>query len=542
MLFLKKNYLTIIFFLIAQIYILLANSHLMILASHAPPGSRFTYNHLAYWAMDHNVYLSVITQGKNGEWMMRDAYTTEPTNPTPFYFFYIALGKVSAVLNLQPDTVYVAAKILGAEVFLLMFFAAAVTLLGIKFGFLAAVFSLAVTTSPTLLFSDPELFWKYTPWWMRFDAIQRLDIMPHYLWGWTLGITAIICLDRLEKTAKSVWPLILVPVIILAGLFLPSAVLPYAFGLPVVWFVRIIRDTRKNGKLSINPRYTFFMLLVTLSAVFPLFLSWREKWNGFPWNVWYADDLRTWNIGTPGFNREMLAVWGILPIIALPAVISSLKKFRPVILFLTVWAAIPYLLLPFAGILSIAKYRLVSAAPFIPLSILSGLTVKNLWNSGKGKIISIIALVIFGLTSLPVSGYMLYHMIRFAREYPVYNNVYLPEPLWNMYSYINANSPQNSVFIGDWVGGNLLPAFSHVISYAGHPQHTRDFFNKTGQYTRFYGGLMAETEARSFVRLYGINYVLYTPAEQRMSSRPFPYPFLTEVFRDGDYILYRVKD
>jgi len=284
------------------------------------------------------------------------------------------------------------------------------------------------------------------------------------------------------------------------------------------------------------------MLLITLSAVFPLFLSWREKWNGFPWDVWYTDDLRTWNTGTPGFNQEMLAVWGILPILAIPAVFSNMKKFHPVILFLTIWALIPYLLLPFADILSVAKYRLVSAAPFIPLAILSGLVVKNIWYSQKGKIIGILVLTLFGITSLPVSAYMLYHMIRFAREYPVYNNVYLPKPLWNMYAYINANVPQNSVFVGDWVGGNLLPAFTPVISFAGHPQHTKNFFNKTDLYTRFYGGLMTDSEARSFVRLYGISYVLYTPAEQRMSSQPFPYAFLTEDFRDGDYILYRVND
>ncbi len=511
---LTKNF--ILFFFIAQIYIFLSNYHLLILASHTPQGARFTWNHIAYWSMDHNVYLSVINQGARGEWLMRDAYTAEPTHPTFFYFFYILLGKISGALNILPDTAYLWAKLIGVEFFVLSLYFLSKKILG-KNGIWASLLALSISALPVLNW-DTRYYHEFWPWWARFDAILRLDNMPHYLWSW--GLLCLFAATWFSyMKGKKTYLLVLSSIFsLLSSMFLPSSAIPIIAGLGVLW---LLSKKHRTGT-------AFFVAAI---VAIPLLLTYREKFNGFPWTEWYLFELDTWNRQATHFNIEFLLSAGLLPILAL----VGIRKNNPSSIFLAVWAFLPFFLLPFSSLLGLSKYRLASTGVFIPFALLSIQAIQYFKKTGVLLICISIAFSI--ITSL----YIFTNLNRTAQEYPVYANVYIPKEMMDIFSYLNTNADATDVIVSDWVSGNLFPVFTPVTAFTGHPVHTRNFFDKTAWYGSLYRGELTQKDAETKLGEYRITYILHGPAEKRIGVSLSAYTFLKKVYVMGDYKLYKVE-
>jgi hypothetical protein len=364
--------------------------------------------------------------------------------------------------------------------------------------------------------------------------------MPHYLFSWSLICLATVALKKYLDDDGPIWLSLIIPAVLFGGLFLPSVGLPFVTGIPFIWLFGVIRDYFRSHRLKLRVKTTIGMLLIVISAVIPLFFTWREKFNGFPWVDWYRFEINTWNSSAKNFNLEMILAWGVMPILSIPSIIKSFRYNRSIDMYLSVWALIGYILLPVATPLSISKYRLISMAPFIPFSLLAAKSLRELSHpllSRKLKTMIVGLIIISFITS---SSYILYHITLAARIYPVYSNVYLPSDMWRMIKYIRKNIPQKSIFVSDWVGGNLIPGFAPVVAFTGHPVHTMNFYTKTSLYTSFYSGIMTASEARSFLDRYRIEYVVYGPAEEKIGPAVTTYPFLIPIFREGNYTLYRI--
>ncbi len=96
---LNRNFL--IFFLIANIYLILSNVPLITLSEKTPAHTTFFYSQPLH-LYDYNGYLSFINLGKNDYWLYRNPYSPEKQPASFIYFYYIILGKVASVARVSP--------------------------------------------------------------------------------------------------------------------------------------------------------------------------------------------------------------------------------------------------------------------------------------------------------------------------------------------------------------------------------------------------------------------------------------------------------
>lgn len=111
----------LVYFIVAHLYFFLANLPLLINIIRTSKDTFFPLFHFASH-YDYNMYLSVITQGANRLWLAQDPYTSEITNPSLFYFFYIFISKMATLFNLPSYIAYHVTRIISAELFLSYFF------------------------------------------------------------------------------------------------------------------------------------------------------------------------------------------------------------------------------------------------------------------------------------------------------------------------------------------------------------------------------------------------------------------------------------
>ncbi len=527
------------YFLFANLYFLLSLIPLFIMIKRTPNGVFYSLDHTKT-PYDYHMYLSAITQGKNGAWLMTDPYTSEATRPTLFYFYYLALGKIFAPLHLYSHYVYHLGRIISVEVFIISVYLFLTTALGKQTGFLASLISISATISPFRFFNEPQALLSYTPWWENLEATKRLNIMPHYLFGFALGLISSAAIVRFIKENKLKYLLPAIITIFLAGIVFPPSILPIIFGFPISYLICQLTRLISQKKLSVNPTHFLGLSLIISCSIISLALIWRENQNGFPWDFWNKWEIDKWNYNEPNFNHALLFAFGILPIFSLLAVYQIFQSRKWERLFLAIWAYFPFLLLPFIKILGISKLRLVSTAPFIPLAGLTSIALLefNLWR--KKIMVKYLLIAALFATFIPVSYQMSVLEIQNRLNSPLYTNIFYPLPAFQALRFIEKNIPKNSVILSNEYMGNIIPAFAPVISFYGHFVHTKNFFSKAQQISSFYSNKMSEEQAKKFLTNGNIRYIYYGPDEYFQSLGNLNYTFLEKIYQNSQVVIFKV--
>jgi hypothetical protein len=533
-----NHYLILIYYLVAHVYLIAANIPLLILASRTPPGTIFLWEHTARTAMDYNVYLSVINQGTHGSWLMHDVWTTEALNPSLYYFFYIILGKITAPLHLLPFVIYHITKFILAEFFILTVFVLTRRSLGKTLGFWAAIVSITATVLPITFITEPKAFIDYVPWWNILEAGRRFDIMPHYLFTFSLLPVIVILIFNYLKSKKPVFFLAAIPLTFLGGIILPSGVLPIAISLPVSYLFSQLITFIKTKKITATVKTTTGIMLITMAAILALIIIRQENSNGFPWNTWNRDEVNMFNSYAVNFNRDLLLSIGLLTLLSLPGFIKGLLNGNFEVIFLGMWGLLPIMLLPFADLLNIGKIRFTNVIAFVPLSIL---TIRTLFDVSRLKP-NIARIFILCLISVSILVSLRYESINidYAKNRQItFNNMYIPTAWWHAIGFLNQQVPPQSKILTSWVTSNLLPAYAPVYTFIGHTQQTLDFFHKRTLADAFLDNALSTRDAFNLVNTYGIDYVFFGYGEI-ISAWKLTYPFLKPVFNEGDYTIYKV--
>jgi hypothetical protein len=532
-----KNKIFIICFILANFYFFLSSLPLIIKYQRTPQNSYYPLYHDAN-NYDFNVYLSAIRQGKDGSWMLKDAFTTEITNPTIFYFYYILLGKITAPLNLSPEITYHLGRFFSVEFFIISLYYLNLKIFGSK-KILSYFLTITGTIMPVFLFGENNAFVVYFPWWGTLEALRRLDGLPHYLFGFSLLCWSNILIFNYFKKPKLSAFLLVNFIIFLEGILFPPSLIPLVIALPLATLIESFTSSRRK-KFSFftslfQPR-NFILFIFCSTAILSLLVIWRENTNGFPWNIWNKWEIAKWNKNEPNFNKALFLAFGILPIIALPSSIRSIIKGKLEDVYIVLWAYLPFILLPFIDFLGISKFRLVSTAPFIPLGILSA---KTIFNIKKNKYRWII-LIIFILSAIPVTAHQLIVDINQARFSQIHSNIYISKYHWQAINFLKTNTPNDSIILSNEYIGNIIPAYTHNISYFGHPVHTKDFYIKQHDVALFYENKMNEKEARIFVNKNNISYIYFGP-DERNGSENLKYSFLKKVFYNQNVSVFKIQ-
>lgn len=526
----------VIYFIIANILIIASNIPLILRFLHTPQGMIFNFSHTP-WDHDYNLYRSAIIQGMNGDWLYHDAFTSESTTPGIFYLFYIFVGKIASLFHLSSALAYHLARIASLEIFLILLYILTRTLLGKKSGLLAAFLALTGSISPLFFFKEKLEMSLAIPWWTNFDALERLNTLPHYIVAHNFLILSIILFIFFLRSRKIGFAIFSAISIFAGGISFPAVLTPISAALPISIIFLIVRKYFSKRKITINKRFFIGFSLIILSAFFSLLIIKIQELQGFPWNIWTSWNVIRWNYSEPAFNYNLFFVFGILPVIAIPAIIKNLRSGNIEKIFVTFWFVLPYILLPFVNLLQIPKLRLFEDAHFIPMAILASQTISIIISRLNSKIITIGLFVVFSIISIPVIVTMLQWRLSFIiHNFPpgVY---YSNKSEYNGLDYIKKAVPKNSIILTSTA--HILPAYAPVISYWGHLTLTNNFVKKGEDVKLFFSNQMDDTAAKVFLTLNNIDYIYQGPDERKLSDRANVYNFLRPVYRDINVSIYK---
>lgn len=525
----------ILFFLIANLYFAFSNIPLFILNSKAPSWSIFPIYHHTENVNDYNLYLSVITMGQNGYILNRDAFTSENTSPGIFYIYYILVGKLSSFFHLWPPVAYHLARIISVEIFILGIYAVSLVFSGRKGVFLSSVLSVILTITPIATFISPGAFSAFTPWWYQLESLQRLDGLPHHIFGQAIFLFALsFFFLYLRKRRKKLLILSALSAFI-AGIVLPPSLLPVIISIPLSYLVFTLVNRLREKKLYFN-KYQLFgaSLLVSISAI-SLTISFLQTKMGHPWNMWNAWEISRWNVNETGFDMTLIFSFCLLAVISILITAANLKKVIWENLFLFLWSLSPVYLLPFANLLGIGKIRLIDAAPFVPFAILISNFIQTIGKKSRRIMLVLLILSI----SLPVTFSFLRMEIDQKKQAPIFSNVFVSKSVWNTIDFLKTDAKKDDVILSNEWAGNIIPGYVPVKSYFGHINQTLDFFRKQGNAFAFLAGKMKDDEALKFMKENNIKYVYYGPEEKVAGQTSLKYPFLKVVYKSDFDSIYK---
>lgn len=524
----------------ANLVIILSNIPLIIRFFNTLPKEIFNFSHII-WVHDYNLYLSAITQGKNGAWAYQDAFTTEITKPGLFYVFYIAVGKIAAVFDLSPIFAYHFARIVSVELFIIFIYILSAILLGKSLSFLTAMFALLGTVSHPFLFKENLVFNLNIPWWVSFDSIERLNAIPHHIFGQAMLLLSVIFLVCYLREGRIKYAISSAIVIFIGGVVFPAILSPMGAALPFSYIIFILVRIIRKKKITINFQILLGLIIIFLASISALgVIKWQEN-QGFPWNIWTLWNVQRWNLREPNFNYDLFFTFGILPILSLPAIVRSFKSQRIEYIFISLWAILPYLLLPFANMLALPKLRLIEEAPFVPWGLLTALTLFKTTPFLKKPVLRFGIIILFLITTLPISLTILQQRISTSKREFYRDLFYYSKAENQVINFIKDNTPANKVILSDQRMGNTIPAFAPTISYFGHMTMTDNFNIKAKNIGLFYNQSWKDEQAKEFLTENRISYVYFGIDEKKLGPGKLTYSLLEPVYQIEEISLYKVK-
>lgn len=574
----RLNFIT--FFILVNILLIITQTPMLMRFVNTPQDRIYPFVHTD-WAHDYYLYLAAINQGINGDLLYHDPYTTEPTTKGIFYIFFTTTGQIARIFHLNPVATYHLLTIISFEMFIIFTFLLSQMILGKKYAFWGALFGIIGTISPTLLGNLKINFPINMPWWIMQDSFERLYALPHYNFSQALLLLTIILLIKFFRTRDIKYAYYACLTIFISGLILPSVLIPAVIILPASYFLYLLINFLKTKKVSSDGIILKGIGLIIAGALIDYFIIKNQIQMGFPWDQWTKWGLNRWNYGEPGFDKIFLLSFGIMPILSLPAVIEAFRKNKWELIFTSLWAVIPLMLLPFATPLEIAKIRLVEIANFVPFGILTAYTIfqiiprmKILKQAGdaseglpdvaslalkptvpsadfeaksgirerqdpRGNIFIYALTIIFLATTLPVSLNILSQRIEYTKKEPVYDHIYIPKTSYAAIEYIKNNLPKDSAILSHEKYGIIIPAFAPTISYFGHVTQTMNYREKEQNVIDFFSGRWKEPEAKEFLTRNGINYVYYGWQEKELGESVVKYPFLKIIYQNNEATLYQ---
>lgn len=343
----------------------------------------------------------------------------------------------------------------------------------------------------------------------------------------------------MQPRVKEVFLVICLLSVITSGITLPPSLLAILLALPLSFCLYTVGRLYREKKLLIEMDLVIPIMLVIVIAAFTLSISIVQSKLGFPWSMWNVWEQVRWNSHEPHFNYQFFSIFLLILLFSFPAVYYAFKKNIFEMIFLSLWAYLPFALLPFVGILGIGKIRLLATIPTVPFALLITIFMFKLLKNQSLKIILITFLIV---SSLGVTLYSAYKSYKQAEELPFYTNLYMPRSTFESIVFMQKNVPVGSHVLSNEFVGNIIPAYVPAISYFGHINQTNDFFGKQSNIASFYTHHFSESEALKFLNSNGITFVYYGKDEKLDPNKDLSYPFLKPIYTNQDVTIFRIRD
>jgi hypothetical protein len=498
--------------------------------------------------IDSNTYLAKMQQGARGQWTATLLHTPEDHPALVLYVFYLALGHLAALFDLPLILVYQVTRLLCGLVLLMSLYlflclfleelqtrwvAYLLAATGSGVGWLIA----AIAGSLALGGISPIDFWL-----MEAYVFFTLFLFPQSALAMALllGVLGGMALSFRRESVWRLWLLALGCGLALAilnpyVLVVAAVVLVGGYWL-AVWILRCRLPWREGLALA-----ALGILLAPPMAYYAL------QFNSHPvWRSFLAQDV----VPSPPIWYYM-AGYGFIFLLALPGAWHVLRKRDERQLLLVAWPVVALLAvyMPLSG-----QRRMIFGA-VIPLSalaaiglgaiVLPGIQRSRLasWLSARGyskeRLGRVMTVLIVALVSMSNLFLVASSTLSATLGHPA---VTQPVAVEEAIAWLGEHSSPDDVILSSYRVGNIIPARIGRRVVWGHWDETAFYAEKEADVTAFFAGGIPEAERQAILRRYGVDYVLYGPAEQTLGGfEPSGGSYLEEVYRNREVVIYYVR-
>ncbi|OGK17654.1 hypothetical protein A2774_03635 [Candidatus Roizmanbacteria bacterium RIFCSPHIGHO2_01_FULL_39_12c] len=533
-----KNYSLVI--VISFIVAVLNMLHVFIGYAKTPPGTVFLWT--GHYYLDYFEYVQAIAQGQRGEWIWQNYFATDDPSRTFLGIWqFLLYGKIGKLLFLGPFAAYWFFVFAFTFSFVFLSYMAIEKLLPdstqikkmaafLLTVFAAPFFSLEMTRSGFAIsnfgfWNDGNNFWE------RYGAVpyhtlaKILMLVVIFLVGDTLANLSKLQLKQVASRSLAAG-LIMIYLLI----FSPSStvLLCAAIGLTsiIILITGVLKKHHHPGKLIL-----FLLLLFTL--VIPAGLAVKNYLATTSYAV-VSQYESAWQ-EKPPFSLMFLTI-GPIVAAAILGVRGYLKKLTPVrILFITlVISSYGLFYSPIPKLLGTTNSRFLTPLSFILFGVLAV--------GGFKKIRPLFVLVILLLLLYLPANLQAFKIIM--NDDHLFSPIsYLPKGIIDGFKFVGGLHGDTVVLLTpSQLLGSVFPIFAKRHVYVARPNITPNYLEKNIRTSNFYLGAMSNEDALSFLHNNKIDTVVLTSIEGYNVQVLFRYPFLEEIYRNKDIIIFKVKD
>ncbi len=522
---------------------------------------------------DYQLYLSKIRQGKEGAWLAKEKYTTEPHEGSLSQILYVFIGRVSDWLHVQTPYVWLSyhtMRVFFAGVLLFVIWQISRWAFP-SFSWQILSFLLIVTAStwPKLETVDGwPRFGGYMPWYTMMDSLQRTTFLPHVLVGQAMLAFFLWVFSGgfLTKRRYGNW-VFLGWIGVLLGVIFPPALF-FLYGVLALWMIvdvggLFVARTLASRRLISGSFWTLFKerlfgRIVFVAMTFPTMVYYALLFQQYPWKRLVEFDVL--HPTKFSYIEYFLAVGPVLPLGLLGLLVVIIKreqKFLGFVVWVIAWLAF---IVIFNYIPQQSPTRFSQMAPHIPLGVLSLYGVWGLYKWIKKKNVSTVSdivllipivVILLGMGSMYSSWLWQKDFVdhKLRADIPLVPKgaevMYPLRDLVDAMVWLQVNTPRDVAIFSGLATGNLIPVYAGNYAYIGHA-NTVKVEEKGIIVANFFGRKRPANEFPPVFRENRIQYVLFGPEEREMAYgaddlRVF-YPFLTEVYRNDMAVVYRVTE
>lgn len=551
---------------------------------------------------DYNLYLSKIRQGKEGSWLAKEKYTSEPHSGSLSQILYVIIGRLADYAHIQTPYVWFAyhvARLFFSGVFLWSIWKLSEWLMRSQgYGYQLLVFLLIALQSTWPKFETilgvPRLG-GWMPWYTQADSLQRTTFMPHVLLAQTLMIFIFWVFSTMQFgtggfiTRKHPGNAIFLGVVgLILGIVFPPG-LTFVYGViafvcvseMIALFTRVgARKTRVGailGKWFVSvgyDRFIFGIISMPSLVYFALLLS------QYPWKRLVEFDVL--HPTKFSFVEYFMAVGPLFPLglLGILFVIFFKKELMGKLQFFLYWT-IGWLifLFVFDKIPQQSPTRFTQMVPQVPLGVFTGVLLYELITITKAALAKLshraskqetdgtavmnlfllrglyysvfalpIVIIVLSLSSM-ASSYMwlrdfVDHKLR-ATIPLVPHNADVMYPMREIVEgliWLQVNTPRSAIVLTGKTTGNYMPVYSGNTAYIGHA-NTVKLEIKEAEIGNFYRRHLPLEEEMEFLNNSRASYVFYGPEEFEISGGVEDlrtlYPALVQVYQSPMVRIYK---
>ncbi len=121
--------------------------------------------------------------------------------------------------------------------------------------------------------------------------------------------------------------------------------------------------------------------------------------------------------------------------------------------------------------------------------------------------------------------------------------LYRPIGEVEMFNFLAKQASPGQVVLASFDTSNALPAWAPLRTIVGHGPESIHLKEILPQVEKFYGDSSSDQARKLLLRKFGIAYVLWGPAEQKLGSwDPAGAIYLNKIYQDNDFSIFEVKD